>query len=221
MTPRDRTFLGSLVLAMVLGVGGSLALAASCLGRDRAQRAEEPYASFPEDRSARSSSGGVPGEEADEVVGSTRVTAAELPPAGAAAATTNAPPADDNAETPPPPPSPATQPELPAPHTHSIETSPAPAPTAGAAETTAADAGAADARARANGAADAGNGDAGPRAGADGGTAAAAPRPTATVGAGDFITTPPPFGASSWEPNHEAGAGPFTTERNVPDLPGP
>lgn len=219
MTPRDRTFLGSLVLAMVLGVGGSLALAASCLGRDRAQRAEEPYASFPEDRSARSSSGGVPGEEADEVVGSTRVTAAELPPAGAAAATTNAPPADDNAETPPPPPSPATQPELPAPHTHSIETSPA--PTAGAAETTAADAGAADARARANGAADAGNGDAGPRAGADGGTAAAAPRPTATVGAGDFITTPPPFGASSWEPNHEAGAGPFTTERNVPDLPGP
>ena len=40
MSKRDRTTLGGLVLAMIVGVGGSLGLAASCLGRDRARISE-------------------------------------------------------------------------------------------------------------------------------------------------------------------------------------
>ena len=40
MTSRDRTILGGLVLAMIGGVGGSLALASTCLGRGGAEPAD-------------------------------------------------------------------------------------------------------------------------------------------------------------------------------------
>lgn len=216
MNKRDRSVLGGLVVAMIVGVGGSLALAASCLGRDQAHREDDPVSRFPEDQSARTSAGGVPGEEADEPVGTTRVTAAELPPAGAAAATTNAP-------------LPAMESEIPAPHTHSIETTPrpapastpppAPVPTTGGATTQ--DGGAAAPAAPATGRE---AGAAADSAGADAGRSAESmlvPTPYENIGAGNFISEPPRFGASAWEANPEAGAGPFTTERNVPDNPGP
>ena len=105
MTKRDRTTLGGLVLAMIVGVGGSLGLAASCLGRDRAHRADDPISAFPEDRSARTSSGGVPGEEA---VGQAEITSVELP--AGAPATNTAPPAPENAPPPNPNPTPTPQP---------------------------------------------------------------------------------------------------------------
>ena len=215
LSKRDRSLLRGLVAAMILGVGGSLGLAASCFGRDTAHRASDPGSEFPEDQSAPTSGGGVPGEEVEEVGGTTQVTAAELPPAGAAAATTNAVPTA------------APSAEVPAPHTPTIETTPRPAagvtPPAASAPSTestqsesAADAGAP----RPETPAPAGPVD----AGAPGPATFRNPlQPTPfspDIGAGGF-TEPPMFGASSWVPNHEAGAGPFTTERNVPDQPGP
>lgn len=214
MSKRDRTTLGGLVLAMIVGVGGSLGLAASCLGRDRAHRADDPLSAFPEDRSARTSSGGVPGEEA---VGQTEVTSVELP---AGAPTTTAPSAPENA--PPPNPNPTPAPGY-APPPPAV---PHAAPTANAtvnvhvagdqvqtSTSTTGDGGAAPLVAPTDSSRDGGatntNGDAAA-------APAAAPTPTRV-----FLTEPPPQGASSWTPNHEAGAGPFTTERNVPDRPGP
>lgn len=221
LTKRDRSVLGSLVVAMIVGVGGSLALAASCLGRDRAQREESAVTRFPEDQSARTSAGGIPGEDADAAVSTTRITAAELPPAGPAdPATTNAPPAPPNADAPPP-----------APYTNTLErtaATPSPAPPMSLA-TSAPTATGGDAGAGAGAATTGSDGGAASpttNGARDGGTStnnnnAPPPHPMSSMGAGTFISEPPSFGASSWEANHEAGAGPFTTERNVPPTPGP
>jgi hypothetical protein len=222
MSKRDRTTLGGLVLAMIVGVGGSLGLAASCLGRDRAHRADDPISAFPEDRSARTSSGGVPGEEA---VGQTEITSVELP---AGAPTNTAPPAPENAPPPNPNPTPAaalTPRPIPVP-----QSAPQAAPVANATvnvhvagdqvtTSSSTDAGAAPIAAPVEEARDGGATNGATRD-------AAAAAPTATNG----TTAPPPrfateptspYGASSWTANHEAGAGPFTTERNVPNNPGP
>lgn len=216
MTKRDRTTLGGLVLAMIVGVGGSLGLAASCLGRDRAHRAEDPISAFPEDRSARTSSGGVPGEEA---VGQTQITSVELP-AGAPGNANTAPPAPENAPPPNPNPTPAA---AVTPRPVSVPTA---APTANAnvtvnvagdqVSTSNGDGGTSMTTAPTDNTRDGGATN-GTTAG-DGGTSSAAPAPTQTS---RFISEPPPYGASSWTANHEAGAGPFTTERNVPNNPGP
>ncbi len=207
----DRSLLAGLVLAMIVGIGGSLALAASCLGRDRAQR--EPASTSPrgsDDQSSATSSS-VEDDEAESPTTTTRITAAELPPAGAAAATTNAPPAEPSGSAPPP-----------APHTHTIETTPRPAaavtPSPSPAPTTTAPAPTTPAptdairNADAGAAVDAGTDDAGGPASAAHAHDGAAP--SAPTGAGRFVTEPTnPFGASSWESNPEAGAGPFTTDR--------
>jgi hypothetical protein len=218
MTKRDRTTLGGLVLAMIVGVGGSLALAASCLGRDRAHRVDDPISAFPEDRSARTSSGGVPGEEA---VGETQITSVELP----AGAPNTAPPAPENAPPPNPNPTPAAgmapHPPAAAPHApqahatvnvhvagDQVHTTTSSTADGGAATPIAAPAD----DARDGGAGTTGTGDAG---------ATAAPPPATAAPPARWMTEPPTYGASSWTPNHEAGAGPFTTERNIPDRPGP
>lgn len=224
MSKRDRSVLGGLVLAMIVGVGGSLALAASCLGRDGAHRAEDPLTTFPEDRSARTSSGGVRGEEA---IGTTEITSVELP----AGAPENAPPPNPN-----PTPAPAVTPQpvpVPAPtanatvnvHVNGERTTTTAtdasvasggAPAAGDTDTTmATDAGAAPATTTTT-PATTGDGGATTNGGDAGATSSAAPAPPPR-----FLSEPPPYGASSWTANHEAGAGPFTTERNVPDRPGP
>jgi hypothetical protein len=59
--------------------------------------------------------------------------------------------------------------------------------------------------------------DASTRAVADGGaiaSASAAIAASATGGAGPFLTEPPPWGASAYESNPEAGAGRFGTDRS-------
>jgi hypothetical protein len=227
MSKRDRSILGGLVLAMVVGVGGSLALAASCLGRDGAHRADDTSA-FPEDRSARTSSGGVPGEEA---VGETHITAAELP-AGAP----TAPPAPENAPPPNPNPTPAPPVTVRPPAAPQANTTvnvnvdgqrvsststgdaagaPAPAPAPATDQTSGGDAGASQTPPAA------GTGTNGANA-ADGGPTRVilAPQPI-QLPPPRFKTDSPPFGASSYESPENAGAGKFTTERNVPNVPGP
>lgn len=224
MSRRDRSVLGGLVLAMIVGVGGSLALAASCLGRDNAHRADDDtMTSYPEDRSAKTSSGGVPGEEA---VGTTQITSVELPAGAPASTATNAPP--------PTPAPPAQPPPAPAPTANttvnvnvngdkvSSTTSAQPAQPM---STNASDNGTASGSPNAttsNGSnADGGATNEAPASARDGGsTSNAAPTATATA-TQRFTTDSPPYGASSWTANHDAGAGPFTTERNVPDNPGP
>lgn len=42
-----------------------------------------------------------------------------------------------------------------------------------------------------------------------------APPPVPTGGAGPFVTEPPPWGASAYESNPEAGAGAFGTDRST------
>lgn len=234
MSKRDRTTLGGLVLAMIVGVGGSLGLAASCLGRDRAHRADDPISAFPEDRSARTSSGGVPGEEA---VGQTEITSVEVP---AGAPVNTAPPAPENAPPPNPNPTPAsgmaTQPPAPphAPQAHATVNVHVAGDQVRTTASSTGDGGAGNAGgagatpiarddARDGGAMGTGTtgttGTTGDAGGAPPATAApATPAPTPTP---RFISEPPPYGASSWVPNHEAGAGPFSTERNMPDRPGP
>lgn len=222
MTKRDRTTLGGLVLAMIVGVGGSLGLAASCLGRDRAHRADDPRSlqlresAFPEDRSARTSSGGVPGEEA---VGQTQITSVELP--AGAPGTNTAPPAPENAPPPNPNPTPAAaQTPRPIP----VPQQSLPAPTANANVTVNV---AGDQVSTSTGGGDAGASSVTPAAvpvesARDGGAANAAPTSAApTTTTPRFATDSPPYGASSFTSNPEAGAGPFTTERNVPDRPNP
>lgn len=219
MSKRDRSVLGGLVLAMIVGVGGSLGLAASCLGRDGAHRADDPLTSFPEDRSARTSSGGVAGEEN---VGTTETTSVELP-AGAP----TAPPAPANA--PPPNMNPTAAPAQVPP---AAPRPPPPAPAAATANTTVNVHVNGEQVSTSTGAADGGQAMSAPAApqesASDGGATstttreagATTPAPTATI-TQRFSTDSPPYGASSWSANHEAGAGPFTTERNVPDRPGP
>lgn len=203
MSSGDRSVLGGLVAAMIFGVGGSLAIATSCLERDRAHRNQD-HAGFPEDKSARTSAGGIPGEEADAAVSTTHITAAELPPAGAAAATTNAPPAEPNADASPPAPytnrlEPAEtpRPAAPAPAATPV---PSPVPTS----TTSAGPAVADAGATTPGSA------------LDAGTSvrdASATTTTSAIAGRAFATEPSdPYGASAFESNREAGAGPFTTE---------
>jgi hypothetical protein len=220
MSKHDRTTLGGIVLAMIVGVGGSLGLAASCLGRDRAHRAEDPVSAFPEDRSARTSSGGVAGEEA---VGQTEITSVELP-AGAPAPTNTAPPAPENAPPPNPNPTPApvaTPRPIPVPRVAPPANATVNVPVAGdqgTAATIPGDGGAAPSTAPVETARE----DAGAAlTTGDSGATATAQAPATAPPARRFLTEPPTYGASSWTSNPEAGAGPFTTDRNIPDRPGP
>jgi len=116
MPKQDRRTLAGIMLAMLVGVGGSLAVAASCLGRDRAHR-DDATSAFPEDRSARTSSGGVPGEEA---VGTTQITGADLPPGGTPATPTATTPTNS------PPPNFVTVPVVQVPQAPPASPSPAP-----------------------------------------------------------------------------------------------
>ena len=76
----DRSFFRGLLAAMIVGVGGSLALAASCLGRDRSALNDDDITTVETRGSERTSAGGVPGEGP---VGATQLTQAELPSGGA------------------------------------------------------------------------------------------------------------------------------------------
>jgi hypothetical protein len=219
MSKRDRSILGGIVLAMIVGVGGSLALAASCLGRDSSQRAEDT-SGFPEDRSARTSSGGVPGEEA---VGEATITSVEVP-AGAP----TAPPAPENAPPPNPNPTPApavTPRALPAPQAHATVNVTVDGQRT--TTTTSADGGAADNAAQGDAGAAASPTDSStgtPATTATGASTDAGPTrfpPPIVLPPRTFTTDSPPFGASSFESNPDAGAGRFTTERNIPNVPGP
>lgn len=225
MSKRDRTTLGGLVLAMIVGVGGSLGLAASCLGRDKAHRGDDDtttMTTYPEDRSARTSSGGVPGEEA---IGTTEITSVELP----AGAPNTAP---NNAATNAPPPSPAPAAQTPPRATNA----PPPTPNATANTTVNVHVNRDGVTTTTTSGGDAGATTPEPASTQDqndqardggGGTSmnGTQPQPQSTappIPPRPFVTEPNAFGgASTWTPNHEAGAGPFTTEQNVPNNPGP
>ena len=84
MPTRDKTILRSLLIAILIGMGGAFATATSCLDRGSKARIEasstkdttEPFPSSPTDQSARSAAGGI--TTADEPTSTTTLTGAEL-----------------------------------------------------------------------------------------------------------------------------------------------
>ncbi|HVH45130.1 MAG TPA: hypothetical protein VM925_22410 [Labilithrix sp.] len=220
MPPKDRAALRNLVIAIVASTGALVVVGTTCLGRGRA-RPDSVTSSATADRaSVRSSAGGVP----ESPAGTTVITAAQLERGASATGSPTPEPTASAGD-----PSGATF-EDPVPHTHA----PAPAPMFGAAP-------AANAIPPATATAVAppmpvatpapspvptttpsavpsAQRQAASYASAVQATRALYPTPTEGLegGAGQFVTEPPPFSASSLSPNPEAGAGPFITDQVIP-----